>query len=482
MRGCVCAQTLVCSTATGASNETKQNSVQTDSRSDTFFQSHLQATRRLGIFGGGTVGGGIVEILQRKADHFAAVTGEEKPFEVVSICVRDLSKKRDFDVPASCTVTDKYDDILKDDSIDMVIEVMGGTDDAKDVIYAALKSGKDVVTANKALIAKHLPDIQKILEDVNKGREKDVQFRYEAAVCGGIPIIRSLQSDFVGDDITMLSGIINGCTNYMLTAMDQGGFSYDESLAQAAELGYAEADPTLDVGGFDARSKLCILMRLAYGVQVNEEEIACRGITELTALDFKYAKLMGGTIKLIGVAKAVGGNKVAAFVSPCYVAGADALASVNGATNAIEVVSSNLVTSTFIGQGAGRYPTANSCISDIVALGKGDETPQPFNPISDKTFVNNYESVFYIRLKYRDGLGITRQCGEICEKYNVSIHSILQNPVTRKEDDAFVLVTEKVPLQSVKNVCADLEGLDWCKGPAFFMPVLNEDWAEAMAN
>lgn len=354
---------------------------------------------------------------------------------------------------------------------------MGGTTDAKDIVYGALAKGKDVVTANKALIAKYLPDIEEQVKNA-----KGTEFRYEAAVCGGIPIIRSMQSDFPGDDIEMLSGIINGCTNFMLTSMDQYGKSYDEALKEASDLGYAEADPTLDVGGFDARSKLNILMRMAYGVVVDEEEISCRGITELTKLDFQYAKMMGGTVKLIGVAKKVDDNSVAAFVSPCYVTADDPLSTVNGATNAVEVLSSNLACSTFIGQGAGRYPTANSCVNDIVAICKGDKTAMPFNPlIPSEKFVQDYNSVFYIRLVYQDGLGITRQCGEVCERHGVSIHSILQNPVTKTEDDAFVLITESVPVDSIKKVVADFEKLDWCKGEPFYMPVLREDWVSSMA-
>jgi homoserine dehydrogenase len=435
---------------------------------------------RLGIFGGGTVGGGIVQILEKKADYFQELTGTS--LEIAKICVRDPSKTRDFELPQGCALTTNYDDILRDDSIDMVVEVMGGVDEAKSIVFGALEGGKNVVTANKALIAKHLPEIEALLTKVNadKDRSQEVEFRYEAAVCGGIPVIRSMQSDFVGDDISKISGIINGCTNFMLTAMDRDNQSYEEALAEASRLGYAEADPTLDVGGFDARSKLRILMRLAYGVEVEEEEISCRGITELTKLDFEYAKMMGGTIKLLGVAQKVDEKRVAAFVSPCYVTGDDSLASVNGATNALEVTSKNLLSSTYIGQGAGRFPTANSCVNDIIALAKGDKTPLPFNPLAeDKLFVNNYDSVFYVRLNYRDGLGITRQCGEICEKFGVSIHSMLQNPRTKREDSAFVIITEKVPLTSVKEMVAELEGLDWCRGPAFFMPVLNEDWAEA---
>jgi homoserine dehydrogenase len=405
-----------------------------------------------------------------------------KSLHVRKICVRDLDKFRDFNVPEGCTVTTDYDDILNDDTLDIIVEVMGGTTKARDVVTTALRKGRNVVTANKALIAAYMPEIEKLLSEVNAERGENVEFRFEAAVCGGIPIIRSLQSDFVGDDIQMMSGIINGCTNFMLTAMDVNGKSYDEALQEASDLGYAEEDPTLDVGGFDARSKLKILMRLAYGIDVEEDEINCRGITELSKLDFQYAKMMGGSIKLVGVAKAVSEGKVAAFVSPAYVTSGDSLYAVSGATNAIEIISKNLKATTLIGQGAGRYPTANSCVNDIVALAKGDTTRLPFNPAAESVqFVNNYESHFFIRLKYRDGLGITRQCGEVCEKYGVSIHSILQNPITKRDDAAFVIITERVPLSSVKKFCAEIEDFDWCRGPTFFMPVLREDWESAMA-
>jgi homoserine dehydrogenase len=431
----------------------------------------------IAIFGGGTVGGGIVEILQTKREYIQQLTGGKK-IDIKKICVRDLNKKRDFTIPDGCVVTDNYDEILNDDNIDIVVEVMGGTTDAKHVVYEALKKKKNVVTANKALIAAYLPELEKMLTPA-PGNESPPEFRYEAAVCGGIPIIRSMLSDYPGDDISMLSGIINGCTNFMLTGMDQQGMTYDEVLKKASELGYAEADPTLDVGGFDARSKLRILIRLAFGLNVEEEDIACRGITDLAKLDFQYAKMMGGTIKLIGVAKIVEKqDNVAAFVSPCYVTASDPLSSVNGATNAVEVLSKNLQASTYIGEGAGRFPTANSCINDIVALAAGQKTNGlPFNaPCNEKTFVQNYNSVFYIRIGYRDMVGITRQCGEICERHHVSIHSILQNPVTSRADATFVLITEKVPLVSVKKVCADIEELNWCNGPTFYMPVLREDW------
>ena len=202
--------------------------------------------RRIGIFGGGTVGGGIVDILQSKAEYLRAMTQGTTTLEIVKICVRDTNKARDFTVPDNCVITSQYDDILNDESIDMVVEVMGGTTDAKDIIYQSLRAGKDVVTANKAMISAYLPEIETILEQVNHERPEGhkVEFRYEAAVCGGIPIIRSLQTDFVGDEIQMISGIINGCTNFMLTSMDKGGKSYDDALAEASALHLAVANFT----------------------------------------------------------------------------------------------------------------------------------------------------------------------------------------------------------------------------------------------
>jgi len=429
----------------------------------------------VGIVGGGTVGGGICEILSSKASYLSELCSND--IKVTSICVRDTSKERDFEIPAGCTITDDADSIINSDDIDIVVEVMGGTTKAKDVVFNALSNGKHVVTANKALIADALGEIEAHVNSVNadKAADEKIQFSYEAAVCGGIPIINSLQSDYPGDDINMIAGIINGCTNFMLTAMDRDGSSYDEALSEASKLGYAEADPTLDVGGFDARSKLKILMRLAYGIDVDENNIACRGIQELTATDYDYAKSLGGTIKLLGVAEKVNG-KVSAFVSPCYIASTDSLSSVSDATNAVEISSSNLQRTTYIGQGAGRFPTANSCVNDIAAIAKGDKTALPFNPSSDLNFVQQYDSVFYLRLKYSDAIGITRQCGEVCEKYGVSIHSLLQNPRSSKSDDSFVIVTEKVSNTNLKKVVAEIEGFDWCKGPAFWMPVLRPDW------
>ena len=333
-------------------------------------------TVKLGLVGGGTVGGGIVEILSRKA-QFVETLGVK--VEIARVVVGNVDKKRDWAVPAGCEITADPNAVLNDPDIDIVVEVMGGTTLAKEVVTKAIKAGKHVVTANKALIAADLPELKQLLTDTNAKREENVQFGFEAAVCGGIPIIHALQRDFLGDDIVQLSGIINGCTNFILSSMSLNGMSYRDALAEASQLGYAEADPTLDVGGFDARSKLRIMMKLAFGIDVVEDEIPCRGITDVTSTDFEYAALIGGTVKLLGIAKLdqADSSRISAFVSPVFVPSSSTLSNINGATNAVQISSTSLQSSVFVGQGAGRFPTANSCVSDILAIAMGDRSP-PF--------------------------------------------------------------------------------------------------------
>ena len=220
---------------------------------------------------------------------------------------------------------------------------MGGTTLAKDVVFRALRAGKDVVTANKALIADCLPEIEAVVAEANAAQGAGaprVQFGYEAAVCGGIPIIHTMNTAFVGDEVTRLRGIMNGCTNFMLTKMEAEGLSYADCLAEATALGYAEEDPTLDVGGFDARSKLAILVRLAFGVDVDETLISCTGIAGLETIDFEYARgQLDGTIKLLGVAELDGAGGLTAYVTPALVPRGATLASISDATNAVEVAS-----------------------------------------------------------------------------------------------------------------------------------------------
>lgn len=424
---------------------------------------------KIGIIGGGTVGGGIAQILTKKGQVMRDMTG--KDLEITKICVRSLDKKRDFDLPEGCVLTTDMKDVVEDPDIDLVVEVAGGTDEARAAVYDSIKGGKDVVTANKALIAAYLGEMNDLLKDSTS------QFGFEASVMGGIPIIHTLQNDFVGDEIFGLQGIMNGCTNFMLTKMNTEGCDYDTVLAEAQRLGYAEADPSLDVGGNDARSKLRILMTLALGVDVPEDDIPLKGITEVQDVDFAYAKQMGGTIKLLAVAKlGTDGKSVTAMVSPAFVPESSTLASVNGAMNCVEILSENLGATFLVGQGAGRLPTANSCINDIVRCATGSSPgPRAFSSgrspsAKDLVFDADYESEFYMRCTYDDTIGITRFLGEICEKHKVSIFSMLQLP----EVDSFVVLTDKIKSSAMQSVVDDLSSAPWVRGEPFWMPVVKD--------
>jgi len=229
------------------------------------------------------------------------------------------------------------------------------------------------------------------------------------------------------------------------------------------------------VGGFDARSKLRIMMKLAFGIDVDEEEIPCRGITEVSSIDFEYAGLIGGTVKLLGIAKldAADSNRISAFVAPVFVPADSTLHNINGATNAVMIDSKSLQQSVFVGQGAGRYPTANSCVSDILAIAQGDTSvPFPKDAPSSLKFVNSYKSSFYVRIRFRDGTGIIQNVGEICAKNGISIDSILQNPIKDRSDSQFVVMTDPVDVSNIKKACVELEATDWCLGNTFYMPVL----------
>jgi len=424
---------------------------------------------RVGIVGGGVVGGGIAGIIEGRAKALKDASGAE--LDLKSVCVRDLKKKRDWTPPDGCVLVDDASKIVGNKDIDLVVEVAGGVTEAKDVVFGAIKAGQDVVTANKALIAAYMPEIEDLLE-----ASPGSQFGFEAAVMGGIPIIHSLQNDFVGDRISSMQGIMNGCTNFMLTKMAATGCSYEDILGEAQELGYAEADPTLDVGGQDARSKLKILIKLAFGLSVEEDDIPCAGITEITATDFAYAKMMDGTIKLLGFAElSEDGESLSAFVAPAFVPSAQTLASIGGATNAVEVMSENLGSTLLVGQGAGRFPTANSCINDIAQCAAGScggvTGLRRAGASPTLSFDKVYNAGFYMRCTFsEDAIGITRQLGEVCEKHGVSINSMLQLP----GNNAFVIITDRTTSAKMESVAEDLEKLPWKSGKPYWMPVVQD--------
>jgi homoserine dehydrogenase len=422
------------------------------------------------MVGGGTVGGGVYELIMGRLRERKG----KRPLLITKVCVKDLSKPRSFHLDDSVTImTTNVDNILQDPDIDMVIEVMGGTSLAKTVVDTALANKKLVITANKALIASHLDDIQKLCG--NRGG-----FGYEAAVCGGIPIIQTLQSCYIGDVIHQIQGICNGTTNYMLEKME-AGIHFEEVLKEAQELGFAEADPTADIEGYDARAKICLLAKLAFGVTVPFLDVPCRGISTLEEVDFEYAKVLGCTIKLVGTAQRLHEARewdgpLCVYVSPVMIPTKHVLGGITSNGNAVAVTSSNMGTCSYLGPGAGRFPTANSIIADVCRLADGPVSP-PFPLQSNLELDYDFFSIFYIRIPFQDGLGIIKRVGELAEQYGVSIHSILQNPIRDRMSADFCVTTEECKVSQIEELCEAInQQVDFCRAPCMFMPLMIEQF------
>lgn len=308
---------------------------------------------KIAVLGYGTVGSGVVEVLATNAKSIEKRAGE-------SVEVKYVLDLLEFPGdPMQDRIVHDYQIILKDEEISIVVETMGGVKPAYGFVKAALEAGKTVCTSNKELVASYGAELLEI------AREKNVNFLFEASVGGGIPIIRPLNQCLTADEIEQINGILNGTTNYILTKMSEDGSDFADVLKEAQELGYAEKDPTADVEGYDACRKIAILTSLAYGKQVNYEDIYTEGITKITADDFAYAKKLGAAIKIFGMSKSVDG-KVYAMVAPQMIDSSHPLYNVNGVFNGISVKGNMLGDVMFYGKGAGKLPTASAVVSDIV--------------------------------------------------------------------------------------------------------------------
>ena len=307
----------------------------------------------IAVLGYGTVGSGVVEVINTNHKSINKRAGAE-------INVKYVLDLRDFPGdPVEKVLVHDYEIIANDPEVDIVVEVMGGIEPAYTFVKRALESGKSVCTSNKALVAKHGPELMEIAS------AKNINFLFEASCGGGIPIIRALNSSLTADEIDEITGILNGTTNYMMYKMATEGSEFDAVLKEAQQKGYAEADPTADVEGYDACRKIAILSSLAFGRQVDYEDIYTEGISKITATDIKYAKAMGQMIKLLAVSRKVDGSFYA-MVSPVLVGPSDPLYSVNGVFNAIFVHGNVLGDAMFYGSGAGKLPTASAVVADVV--------------------------------------------------------------------------------------------------------------------
>jgi homoserine dehydrogenase len=374
---------------------------------------------KVGIIGVGTVGASVVNILKDNAAVISARAGVD--IVAKSGVVKNLNKKRDLDIKLS----DNVDDVLNDSEIDIVVELMGGVDEAFEVVKRALRSGKAVVTANKALLAYHRYELQEIA--------KDIAFEYEASVAGGIPIINALRDGLSANHIESIMGILNGTCNYMMTKMTNEGVAYNAVLKEAQELGYAEADPTFDVGGYDAAHKLLILSSIAYGIDAKPEDILIEGIQNISQDDIAFAKEFGYVIKLLGIAKK-DKNQVELRVHASLIKKEAMIAKIDGVMNGISVVGDKVGETLYYGAGAGGDATASAVVANIIDIARsGKSKPmlgfdKPMEAGLTLKPIQNIESKYYLRTNVSDKIGVLARITKIFEENNISIETILQRP------------------------------------------------------
>ncbi len=376
---------------------------------------------RVGMLGCGTVGSGVVTLLDRGADDIAARTGAR--LEITRVAVRDLDRVRDLPLAPGC-LTDDPTAVVEADDVDLVVEVMGGREPAGKLIRRALERGLPVVTANKELAAHEGPELHDAAEAAG------VDFMYEAAVAGAIPIIRPLKESLAGDRVSRVVGILNGTTNYVLTRMTEAGATYAEALTEAQQLGFAEADPTADVGGHDAAAKTAILASLAFDSAVHGEEVFREGIDGVTPTDLRVAERLGYVVKLLGIASEVD-DRVAVRVHPTFLPRTHPLASVRDVFNAIYVQAEAAGELMFYGRGAGALPTGSAVVGDVIdvarnllqtARGAGEtqHRAKPIRPIEDLT------TQYYVLLDVDDRAGVLADVAHTFGDHDVSIAQVLQ--------------------------------------------------------
>jgi homoserine dehydrogenase len=406
----------------------------------------MPQTFRIGLLGHGTVGAAFAVLLAARADHVEHITGLRPELSGV------LTRSRG-----------DFDDILANS--DLIVEVMGGLDPARDHVLRAIAAGKHVVTANKQLLSRHGEELWAA------AREHDVQLRFEAAVGGVVPVIRVLQESLAGAHVERLHGIVNGTTNFILTRMAETGEPYAGALAEAQRLGYAEADPTDDVSGADAAAKMAILARLAFDTPVTLDQVRYEGIEHLTADDIEYARDLGLSLKLIGTAERVNGG-LSVRVHPVFLYGAHPLASVNGPFNAVTIESPAITEITLSGPGAGGPQTASAVLGDVIsAMIPPASTPETREQLE---VVADVESAFYLHVEVADEPGVLAQLAQILGLQGISVKSFVQKGLG--ENARLVMVLHPV-LESKLFAAVDLiAGLDFVRARPRAIRVIDEEF------
>ena len=412
---------------------------------------------KVGLLGCGNVGAALVQLIEARGDEIAVRTGVR--LEITKVAVRSLTRKRPVHLDESLLTRDAAE-VVNHPDVDLVVEVIGGIEPAQELIMTALAAGKPVVTANKELLANHGAAL------FQAASAAGVDLLFEAAVAGGIPIVRPLRESLVGEDIRRITGIVNGTTNFILTKMSEHGTSYSEALAEAQQLGYAERDPTADVEGYDAGAKAAILASLAFGARVVAGDVYHEGISGVTAVDIAFARRLGYVIKLLAVAELVpvagGPDEVAVRVHPAMVPDHHPLAGVRDSFNAVFVEGASVGDLMFYGRGAGGDPTGSAVLGDVVDaavnLRKGTHADlislvrRPIRPIDE------LHASYYLNMEVVDRPGVLRAVAEAFERHEVSIRSLEQEGVG--DDARIIFITHRAREADVQATLDDLRGLD----------------------
>jgi homoserine dehydrogenase len=430
----------------------------------------------VGIIGFGTVGTGVAKVLLDNAALIRRRVGV--PVELVRIADLDIARDRGIVLPPGLLTTDAKQ-VLHDPAVDVVVELIGGYDTAKRVILEAIASGKQVVTANKALLALHGEEI------FEAASRQGVDVGFEASVGGGIPVVRALMEGLAGNTIESIYGIINGTSNYILSRMTREGASFESVLKEAQQAGYAEADPTFDVAGIDSAHKLAILVSLAYGTPVNFKEIYTEGITHITPTDIAYAKEFGFTIKLLGIAKLADGE-VEARVHPTMVPSASPIAQVDGVYNAIQLVGDAVGDVVLYGRGAGSMPTGSAVVSDVIAIGRNLLTgavgrvpvasfrQEQRRPLRMKP-MDEIRSLYYLRFMVVDRPGVLAQIAGELGRCEISISSMLQQGRREGQTVPVVIKTHMAKERDVQAALRELNRKAFVSEPATLIRVEGRD-------
>ena len=415
---------------------------------------------KIALLGLGNVGRGVWMILNSNKEEIMKRCGYE--VEVAKVLVRDKNKPRGVEIPNELITTD-FNDILNDDSIKIVVEVMGGIEPAREYMIKCMDKKKHIVTANKMLLATGGDEL------FEKADEKGIMFNYEASVAGGIPIIKGIDESLTANKIETLYGIVNGTTNYILGKMELEDADFDDALKEAQEKGYAEADPTSDIEGYDAQYKLAILASLAFGSKIDVKNIYREGITKIEAVDMKYAKEFKMGIKLLAIAKEING-KIELRVHPTMIPKKHPLANVYDSYNAVFIKGNAVGDLMFYGRGAGDLPTGSAIVSDIVSIVRSNVDTENPNPVVKNNLwkreildMGDVESKFYIRATVLDESGVLGEITAILGRHNVSIRSVIQKGDEEDGQVTIVLVTHKTneaQINSAIKEITDLKSVD----------------------